>query len=138
MQISVVTCTNFVISRSMFTILVVFMPEVLALSLHLGQLENVYIHRLSLESTPFYFLRYHLQESFPALGSFGVQFGDHLRACTGRRLHEISLSPPILNFCLFGPKPVHGKQNLNWFPFNAIQPTQGEFLKLGKNHRSTG
>ena len=58
--------------------MVAFMSEVLASSLRIIK-KNIYIHRLFLESTPFFFfLRYHLQESFPVLELFAIQFGDHL------------------------------------------------------------
>ena len=64
-----------IFSYSIFTIFYIF---------YFVQLKKIYIHRLFIQSTSgvhaiLDFLRHRLQESFPVLGSFAVQFGDHLR-----------------------------------------------------------
>ena len=76
---------------------VTLLLEVLAFNLHLGQLKKkIHIHRLFLESTPFYFSALAgiisgpgticgpIWGSFTVPGSFAVR--DHVRACTALKL----------------------------------------------------
>ena len=59
---------------------VVFLPSFIVESSSLSTIkENIHPRTIHGVHTILDFLRHHLQESFPVLGSFAVQFGDHLR-----------------------------------------------------------